>query len=258
MTHSIQIKLVDMGYNLDAISDGMAETFRIALAGVARGALNEWVRIAQSRLHTTRETYIDGLRQAESFVAAGDSFSISLVGRMPNNIEFGMAGFDMKTVRPGWLGGAKSKVSKSGSRYVVIPFRHSTGGGPRMNYTGKAAAVGDLKTQLRDTVKKYGIDRMVRAATGQVVAGPVSRVPKSAAVHPYLKGLTRIQKPTEGKTKSGMGKGSSQLMTFRIMSEKSNPESWIHPGIKAASILPEVERWVDSQLDKIIGDLLWV
>ena len=243
-------KLSDIGYNVDSFSTATIESFRTALAGIARGAQVEWIRLAQSRLNSSRADYINGLRQAESFtsaVVAGEpEYKISLVGRMPNNYEFGMPSFDMKTARPGWLGGGKVKTNKDGKRYISIPFRHSTSASPRFQYTGKAARA-NLKSELKTVVKSYGLDRMIKSATGQVAEGPVARVPKSSTAHSYLKGLTRIQKPSS----SDPTRGSSMLMTFRTMSESSPEDSWIHPGLDGANLLPEVERWVDKEIQRI-------
>lgn len=256
---SISAKLIERGYNVEALEAAAIGSFNSALMGIAKAAQNEWIRLAQNRLTTSREIYIGGLRQAESFKssfgAGGAIHEITLVGRMPNNFEFGMEPFDMKAVRPGWLGGGKSKVAKDGHRYAVIPFRHSEFGMP---YTGKAAAISSptLKTQLRNAVKDYGLSRMVRLGSGKIAEGPVSRVPRGAPVHPYLQGLTRVQKGLSSTTPRGKQRGSSQLMTWRVMSEKSPPESWRHPGLTAANILPEVERWVDGELNKIIDVIL--
>lgn len=255
MEFSLKAKLADVGVNVDAISDEMKASFELALFGLAKGAQNEWIRLAQDRLGTSMEIYVNGLRQAESFkiLSGGNpAYEISLVGQMPNNFEYGMPSFDMKSVRPGWLGGSKAKIGKDGKKYVVIPFRHSTTS-QRFAYTGKAKGVEpDLKSQLRKAVRDYGLDRMTRTATGQVVRGVTARIPNKAPVHSYLKGMVRTQTPTAGTTKAGQQRGSSTLSTFRIMSENSKPGSWIHPGLKAANLLPEVESWVDSQLGRIV------
>ena len=243
----------DYGVELDSLEAGMIESFGMAIRGLAIAAQDQWISLAQSRLKSSRSDYINGLRQAESFKqklgATSQTFEITLVGKMPNNYEFGMPSFDMKSVRPGWLGGAKARRAKDGSSYVVIPIRHSTSSETNMAYTGKAAAVGDLKQQLRKAVKDYGLDRMVKTATGQVATGSVARIPKRAPVHPYLQGLTRIQT----KKKGG---GSSQLIRFAVMSENSDPSSWIHPGLKPANLLPEVETWVDNKLNDIMEMIL--
>lgn len=255
---SIKAKLQSMGHELDDLSDGCVAELQVAVGSIARGAIGEWARIARTRLHSTREDYVNGLRQSESFVLRAEtdmvSIDIQLVGAFPNNIEFGMAPFDMKTTRPGWLGGGKAKVGKDGKRYVIIPFRHSTGqnqGGAQLSMTESNASV------IKKVAKDYGLDKMTRMATGQVVDGPTARVPKNASgVHPYLQGMVRIQKGQEGMTKTGKQRGSGQLMTFRVISENSPPSAWMHPGLKAANILPEVEQWVDTQLTAAIGDIL--
>ena len=161
----------------------------------------------------------------------------------------------MKGVRPGWLGGSKAKTAKDGSKYVTIPFRHSTSSNARLGYSGKAAMM-NLKKELKKTVKSYGLDRMVRAATGQVVKGPVARAPKTPDVNRYLRGLTRIQTPTAGMTKSGKQRGSSTLMTWRRMSEKSALGSWVHPGLEPRNLLREVEVWVDNEAHMLIERVL--
>jgi len=261
MNFSIKAALTERGYNVDSFKDGVTEALRLAVGNIAASAQGEWIRLAQARLNTTKDIYVNGLQQGQSFkVKLGteiDTYEIQLIGEMPNNLEFGMASFDMKSVRPGWLGGGKAKTAKDGHKYIIIPFSHSTTGG-RGAYTGKAAAVSapDLKTQLKTTMKTYGLDRMVRTATGKVVEGPVSRVPKNAPVHPYLKGLTRIQKGTSGTTAGGMQRGSSTLKTWRVMSENSPASSWIHPGLQSLNLLAEVETYVDKELDAIIRDIL--
>lgn len=259
MNFSVKASLENLGYNLDALEDGLIEILNIQVGQLAMAARGEWIRLAQERLKTSREDYVGGLRQSESFTmlrGAGGlvSYEISLVGAFPNDIEYGKGPFDMKGVRPGWLGGKASKMGKNGKRYVVIPFRHSTSNSPRFADTGKAAAIG-LKSKLKDAVKNYGLDRMVRTATGQVVEGNVSRMPKGADVHPYLQGMVRTQQAYSGTTKSGLGRGSGTLTTFRVMSENSKPGSWIHPGLRAVNLLAEVEQFVDNEMMKIANNL---
>jgi hypothetical protein len=256
---SFEDKLRDLGYQLDSLQVGMKESFNTAVVSVAQGAQQEWTRLAAARLHTSADIYIGGLRQAESYTVKkegpdGVIAEITLVGVMPNNLEFGMGSFDMKEVRPGWLGGGKAKIGKDGKRYAIIPMRHSTGQSTRFDYTGKAKAVSgpDLKTQLRATVKQYGLDKALTSAMGEVAT---RRVPLNAPVHPYLQGLQK----TEMAVPSGAAKGfsrSSTLTTFRVISENSAPSAWIHPGIKPANLLQEVETWVDKELDRIMETIL--
>lgn len=256
---SLKTKLEEMGINISTLDYTVIESFRAAVGNLAIAAQNYWVQTAQRKLHSSRETYINGLRQAESFKSFSfggvDAFEVQLVGRMANNFEFGMESFDMKEVRPGWLGGSKAKISKDGSKYATIPFRHSTGN-TRFDYTGKAKA-DNLKMHLRNAVRNYGMNKMVKTSgkVKKVKEGAVARIPNNAAVHNYLRGLTRYQMVNVNK-KTGKANASSQLMTFRTISTKSDPSAWIHPGLDGANILPMVESWVDQQMDKIIEVVL--
>lgn len=254
MKLSVSAKLAEMGLSIDGLSAEIQGKFHHAVAAIARGAQSYWIELAKERLKSSRADYIGGLSKRESFTAysrgGANVYEIQLVGRMANNFEFGMEGFDMKSVRPGWLGGGKAKTSKDGTKYISIPFRHST----TMDtlYTGKArlTRTHDIRAHVSWAARRYGLNRMIRSG-GMVSTNPV-RIPKTATVHPYLKGLTKYQTPTEGRTKAGAQKGSSTLMTFRTMSEKSDPSAWIHPGITGANLLPAVYRWVDNELKEVV------
>ena len=249
-------KIENLGYNVDTLAAGLAASLHRAVGSAAQMAQAEWIRLAQSRLHSSRSMYVNGLRQAESFqstvVDGQPVFSISLVGSMPNNIEHGQSSFDMKASRPGWLGSPKAKIAADGHRYIRIPFRHSTSSSSNMAYTGKAKAQ-NMKQELKQTVKAYGLDRMIRMASGAVQTGPVTRVPNNASdVHQFLRGLTRVQEAFNSTTASGQQRGASSLMTWRVLSEKSAEDAWIHPGLPGVHLLDDVSRWTDRELDRII------
>jgi len=256
---SLKSKIENMGYNADLISASVTESFRTAVAGLANAAHAEWIRLAQERLRTSADIYINGLQQSDSFTTRYERtepyYDITLVGRMANNIEYGMDPFDMKAIRPGWLGGSKARVNKKGQSYVVIPFRHSTGPSRRFAYSGRAAAMG-LQNKLKRTVREYGLNKMIRGARGNVIPGPVKRVPKRAPIHEYLRGITRVQQVARGTTSRGLQRGSSQLITWRVMSEASSPESWQHPGIEAKNLLEEVKQWVDREMERVVDTVM--
>lgn len=264
----LSARMEDLGINLDELDLAIRETMRTAVAQLATAAQAEWVRLAQSRLKTSRADYINGLRQAESFksiIVDGEPvYILTLVGRMPNNYEFGMPSFDMKAVRPGWLGGNKVRTTSTGKKYVVIPFRHSVSSGTNLAYTGKAAAL-DMRSKLKAAMSKgvsiptgtpVSMARMQRTSAGDVVPGKVAKIPNNADVHRYLQGMVRIQDPQEGRTQTGKQRGSSQLLTFRIMSENSAPDSWIHPGLPGVNLLHDVERFVDREMTNIVASVM--
>jgi hypothetical protein len=256
---SVRLKLEELGVNTSLFGEGAIDSMRASVRELAHAAHSEWIRLAQERLHTSRVLYVNALQQRGSFdthkVDGETVYTLSLLGEMANNVEFGMAPFDMKAVRPGWLGGGKAKVSKTGKKYVTIPFRHPSAasvsrGNPRDFYSGKALK-SSVHRDLVKTVKSYGLDRMLRTGN-RVIEGPVRRAPNRPEIHPYMRGLTRVQKAKDSFTPTGKQRGSSQLLTWRIMSETSPPDSWLHPGLEAANIRKEVERYVDDEVTKLV------
>ena len=257
----VSAKLEERNIDLNALDVGISEVFLKSVGNIAYAAKGEWEIVASRRLKTSRQEYIQGLQKADSFttkiIGTQTIFEIMLVGDMPNNFEFGMPSYDMKAVRPGWLGGGKAKTSADGTKYITIPFRHSLTSAANLEYTGKAKRE-NLREELAKTVQKFGLNQMIRASTGKVMTGPVRRVPNRPDVHPYLRGLTRIQQTAEGLTPSGKTRGQSYLMTWRTMSEKSAPDAWIHPGIKGVNIMPEIENWIDNELNGLVDKMFGV
>lgn len=131
MIFSIEAKLDEGGINIELLDSGFTDAFHKAVANIAVSAKDFWVAQAQMKLKTSRDVYVDGLMRNDSYsiskTGSGAVHEIKLVGKMANNHEFGMDSFDMKTAKPGWLGGSKAKIGKDGKKYIVIPFRHSSG-----------------------------------------------------------------------------------------------------------------------------------
>jgi hypothetical protein len=76
--------------------------------------------------------------------------------------------------------------------------------------------------------------------------------------HPYLKGLTRVREYASKEAKEkGAPPVSSSYFTFRVASEKQDPaQRWRHPGFAGAKIWPELEKWAEFELEKIIDEVI--
>ncbi|NBW99238.1 hypothetical protein EBR03_06670 [bacterium] len=64
---SLKTKLEEMGINISTLDYTVIESFKAAVGNLAIAAQNYWIQSAQQKLRTSRETYVNGLRQAESF-----------------------------------------------------------------------------------------------------------------------------------------------------------------------------------------------
>ena len=230
---------------------------RVALlAEMARG---EWIRLAQINLRSSAADYIAGIQPV---VVNGNWAMITLVGQLPNDIENGKNPFDMK---PGLLTGPHAKTGRGGNRFNTVPFRHGTPGttgkrvGQPMPYTGRTAAgrrtsliYSDAK-KLRATMDGPGGKTVWGARTGDfggygrrtqlpVIGGrPGAYTWKNS---PYA-GMYRIQKVYRNATQY-------QYVTFRRVSDNSDPNSWWHPGITGRHFALRVANYVKEQVDRLV------
>lgn len=76
-----------------------------------------WKSLAKQQLSTTAKEYIQGIGPVEQTETTA---TIRLSGFLPVHLEKGLKKFDMK---PGILKSSKAKISKKGTRFVVVPIK---------------------------------------------------------------------------------------------------------------------------------------
>jgi hypothetical protein len=241
MQFSIKAKLDSAGVAIQSITESIAKSLYLAAANLARMTYNKAVELAGQKLHNTRQDYISALHMEES---APGVFVVYLDPKM-NWVEDGMAAFPML---PKLAQGPKSKVAKDGHRYVVIPMKQSTSTKGSDNPKVQEFAA-DLKNVIKSQKFKTVRDG-ISPVTGKRTT--VERLLDDPSIPKHLKGLTRVR-----EFKQGSGKpSSSAYLTFRVASEKQDASSmWKNPGYAGVKIFPDLERWVDQQLDSIVADV---
>lgn len=239
-----------VGYDEDAMRERV-----FTLAEMARG---EWIRQAQTHLEGSAADYIAGIQPVE---VEGNWATVALVGELPNAIENGKAPFDMK---PGLLKGPNAKVGKNG-RYNTVPFRHGT-----PETTGKRVGapmpITGHTPKGTPTSLIYAAAKRVKAssenATGKTVWGgrtgdfggygmrtqlPVKGGRPGAytwKASPFA-GMVKIAKTYKSAVQN-------QYVTFRRVSDNSDPSSWWHPGIKARRFVNRVHDYLADVVKRII------
>jgi hypothetical protein len=147
-----------------------------------------------------------------------------------------------------------AKVSKDGNRYKVIPFEHSK---PQSQQTKFSQ---DLTSQIKRQLKAQNIPfkKLEYNADGSPRIGKLhtmdlpSAHPTEKASHPALHGLTIYQ------TKTASGNVRRDIMTFRVVSDKSKRENkFVHPGITAKKFMDKAfeemqEIWERDILPEIL------
>lgn len=239
---------------LQALADN--DVVSAVLEDVMAGARDFWIQLAGQKLNSSRRDYINGIQKV---VSGKKTASISLVGVMPNNVEQGMDAYDMHTTLLGpevpvvpWGSGQKGKhARKDGGYYRVIPFRHQTpdsigqGGGAPMGTAyqgmlGTSAAAELGKKIYAEAAKLSATKGKPGKATSWGDRLPAGLAPKLKSSH-----STDIYSGMVRSSKKYKGEEQSTYTTFRVISD-GVPDKWHHPGIPAANLADEVEKYIDK------------
>jgi hypothetical protein len=162
-------------------------------------------------------------------------------------IEKGYGPYDMK---PGLLKSEKARVTKDGKRYINIPFRH--------NVPGAGATGAPMPLSIYNQASKLDFSKITgRNAWGRftyIWGGRLGESDQGKKIKPQVGGMTA---PYQWKTGaySGMvrmqdeatGKSGGYL-TFRRISEKSDPNAWWHPGARPKPVTQAVIEAAEPQV----------
>lgn len=200
-------------------------------------AKSHWEQLVQQRLTTTRADYLLGLN-ADNTLEFPDEYTgvLTLRGKWANMLETGFAAYDMK---PGFASGSRVKSKKDGGWYTTIPMRHRTPG-----TTGSAVGGKSMPDDIY--------------AKARTIQGNVGRLKGTEQAHPPKTSWTGYQH--KNGTFEGMVKNrkkyekavQNSYTTFRRVSDKSDPDSWKHPGYKGVKAATEVESFVRSTLPRVL------
>ncbi len=226
-----------------------------------------WMEAAKKQLNSTRNNYIRGLILKSEDNGVN---TITLVGQLNNMLENGCPPFDMKEA---FMESAKVHITEKGGWYLTIPFRMATPGAIGEN----EAFSGVMPQEIYDIVKNQ-VPTITSQNTGKVFGG--ESLKKGNIPTPYdipktresvivsstgrkfeeyknktsiYEGMVREQKTYEGATQSTYN-------TFRRVSNNSDPNAWIHKGIKQYNLADDALRntdsstLVDNTVDKILSE----
>jgi len=226
--------LPNLRRNLPAIVFATAEVMR-----------QEWIRAARSSLSRTAAEYIRNIGPIVTS-NSGRTAIIKLFGWLPNALEEGKGSFDLK---PGLLKGPNAKRSESGAGYYnTIPFSHTTPG---------TAPVTAMPTPIYRMAKNMPKNQALRL-TGTALEGYGQRSKISThytwKTSPY-EGMVRRRMFEGMPTQSPAGR-LHNYKTFRRVSSKSDPNSWIHPGFRAHDIMDRAAEATDRRFGEIVESMV--
>lgn len=194
--------------------------------------------LSQSRIEYRKAMFIN--RTSPTEVEFGLSARESKLALM---VEEGTPPFDEKE---GFAASTKKKISKKGGWYLTIPFRHAT---PQA--VAESGIFASIMPQAIYNIAKNQ-NKVTSVNLPPEFSTPGSRkeirtpdlvVPEYIHKNPKYEGLVKLQ------ASSSTSEDRSLYMTFRRVSNNSDPESWWNPGI-----LPK--KLMDKALDAAQIDLV--
>jgi hypothetical protein len=202
----------------------------------------EWRKVAGQELHQTKQEY-----QRSIYIEKPDKDSVivGLKGFMPNAVERGIASFDEKT---GFSKSTKRKVKKNGGWYLTIPFRFAVPGSVAESSIFSQILPGAVYKVALNTLKNAGDKLQAKQLPAQFQVKGVRPEIVSQAQDQIFAQYEHKSSPYEGMIKSQGG-----YMTFRRVSDTSDPNAWIHSGIQAYNL--SEKALANLQIDRIISNI---
>jgi hypothetical protein len=196
-------------------------------------------------------------------VQGGYIVTISSTGQVPGpggktfdlvkDIEDGKPSRDMK---PAILRSGSARTTKEGVHYVIIPFRHGSGESVhfKSNIGPTAKKVVRERGELSESTwsPAGGLSPFAKLMREKEVMGP-----KRAKVIVGSGGTTRSytwqRRQFAGLRNYGAAR-HSQYMTFRTVSDRSDPNSWIYPAMPANPIFRSMATAMEPIVRKNVED----
>lgn len=213
---------------MDNLEKVFKEYVQEALVASLNFARSKWISEAQQGLKSTREAYLEGLNTIK--VTAYNKGYIELTGKFPNMIETGYSSYDMKT---GFSDSPKKIAKKGGGWYLTIPFRHSTNSKISQNMP---------KDIFKEAKKLNPGEKLTEALVSNLGYDKQTSWAGYRWKNSQYDNLVRIVKTYDS------GKTRGRYMTFRRVSDKSDPSSWMHPGYAGLKALDRVQPETDKFL----------
>ena len=217
------------------------------LRGLGAAAMHHWKRAAMQKLRASSRDYVQGLQED----IGSEKAVITLVGVLPNLIERGFRGGDMRT----WmLEGPRAKKAKAGHRYLIIPFQHGTPGTSGRNVgIPMPRVIHNAAKQLTATVSRPGAQLIGTAGVKTTKYGERLGLESGGVKRKAREILQSKAKPWHAtsiyssmiRQEKTFAKATQTTgyTTFRVLSEKvirggrdekgKATEHWFHPGIRA-------------------------
>lgn len=188
---------------------------------------------AQTALSRTRNRYIHNIRVVDTGRLEGTVLLDFSKDKLVRMIELGASPFDIKS---GLLSGPNVRMTKKGKRYSTVPFRWAT-----PDAVGEADVFsGKMPRSVYREVKKLPPFRRLDDKNLQFPFNQTSKREeiRDSAGKVLFKQYQHKTSIFQGISRTrDMATGQSRYFSFRRVSENSDPEAFIHPGIPQYNLI---------------------
>jgi len=228
-----------------------------AVADLAAQTHAHVVEQASSKLHSTRQKYVDAL----SYEQAGRGSWTVTLDNSAMWIEEGMPRHEMID---DLLKNGAQVSKKTGARYRVIPLpiksKTQTPASGQAIRIAAQKALRAAKINMRDIEKEvdgrakvgtlHKLDEVgspLRTGDGAGQGhGPIGHVRQGMTGTPFLKGMRVMQRQVQ----SAPPVIQRTAMTFRVVSSlMKGTGRWVHPGVKAVNLMDEAKAWAEQEFE---------
>lgn len=208
----------------------------------------EWENQASQNLHSSRNLYMRSIIVSDPGQFKG---AVELVNDVPNMIESGKPPYDMK---PALLNGKKAKTGKNGKKYNTVPYSIGTPDALEENFSTimPEAVYEAVKSKPQDIPIVGGVrtQGLTKDEIPEQYREPQSKLVTviNTKFDAEWKKYTHKSSIYEGiiRQKSNVT-GQNSYMSFRRVSENSDPLAWIHPGFVAMNLAEKAYDALDIQ-----------
>jgi hypothetical protein len=213
--------------------------------------MTEWEDNINQSLGSTRNEY-----KRSMYVERIDEKN-AIIGLTPREsslalmLEDGATSFDIKE---GMEKSSKKKYTEDGGWYITVPFRHATSEALAESTFFQSKMPKSVERVVQSKTMEGGRTQGVKIDELPAEYQKLRSNPTTGYQHksPIYEGLTRLNMPSSEKEKR------SGYFTFRRISSKSDPDSWVHPGFKALKLMEKTLQQINAEqiVDEEVNNFL--
>jgi len=258
----IDINSNDIISQFDISKKECEDIIDLTIKEITAAFASQWESTANSDLKSTRSRYVQNLRVVDEGRMSGAVVLDYSKDPLIQMIEEGASPFDMKE---NFEKSAKKHTKADGGWYLTIPFKIGT---PDSQITTGFANI--MPQQVYNLVKDKPIEKSGRSKgiSTQDIGGGAG-VPQSFQIPTSRSAIVTIPtsqafKEYQHKTNIYQGiykqkdqvTGQSSYGSFRRVSDRSDQDSWIYPGLEPKNLAEKAYSIFETKQERILQDAM--